>query len=73
MNAGIPDYLGCYEGYFMALELKALGKKLTKLQHWNLEQIIHAGGKATRCHSFEEVQAWAHRIEERYGPTKKQR
>jgi hypothetical protein len=73
MSAGIPDYLGTYDGHFVALELKAPGKKLTSLQSLNLTSIVEVGGEAVVCHSLEEVQGWVSRIEKRYGPTRKQR
>lgn len=44
---GIPDYLGCVQGAFIALELKKDRKsKPSKLQLWVLGKIMDAGGIA---------------------------
>lgn len=42
---GIPDFLGCINGQFVALELKKdEHEQPTKLQSWVLRKIIRAGG-----------------------------
>jgi penicillin-binding protein-related factor A (putative recombinase) len=47
---GMPDLIGCVNGYFVALELKRSKKvmksKRFKLQRWTLTKIIAAGGYA---------------------------
>jgi len=43
-NAGVPDFLCCYEGRFLAIEAKANGGKTTALQDKNLRDIETAGG-----------------------------
>lgn len=43
-NAGVPDFLCCYEGRFLAIEAKANGGKTTALQDKNLRDIENAGG-----------------------------
>ncbi len=44
---GIPDFLMCINGKFIALELKASKKESpTPLQQWELESIAHSGGLA---------------------------
>lgn len=45
-NAGVPDFLICLRGRFVAIECKANGGKTTKLQEKHLEDIRKAGGKA---------------------------
>lgn len=45
-NAGVPDFLVCYKGRYIAIETKANGGKPTALQLKNLDQIIEAGGIA---------------------------
>jgi Holliday junction resolvase len=45
-NAGVPDFICCYKGFFMAIEAKASGNMTTVLQAKNLEEIIDAGGVA---------------------------
>lgn len=45
---GIPDILGCYQGYFFGFEVKLPGKEhtLTAVQSRMLARITRAGGKA---------------------------
>lgn len=44
-RAGIPDYIGCFNGRLFAIEAKAANGKLTVLQENALEQIRRAGGR----------------------------
>ena len=46
-DAGVPDFLCCYRGKFLAIEAKAGKGKATALQLKNLQEIVNAGG-----HSF---------------------
>lgn len=43
-RSGIPDIIGCYNGMFFALELKAENGKPSELQLYNLDKINKAGG-----------------------------
>lgn len=43
-NAGVPDFLCCVKGRFLAVEAKANGGKPTELQKKNLREISEAGG-----------------------------
>ena len=43
-NAGVPDFLCCVNGRFLAIEAKANGGKTTALQDKNLRDIGLAGG-----------------------------
>lgn len=43
-NAGVPDFLCCIKGRFLAIEAKANGGKTTALQDKNLRDIETAGG-----------------------------
>lgn len=55
---GIPDYIGCIDGRFVAMELKRSEKQMpTKLQQYVLNKINEAGGLGIRCNpqNFEEV------------------
>lgn len=45
-NAGVPDFLCCVRGNFLAIEAKANGGKTTALQDKNLHEIREAGGTA---------------------------
>lgn len=38
------DFIGCYHGYFFAIETKAPGKKPTPRQSLTIEQMREAGG-----------------------------
>lgn len=52
---GLPDLIGCYRGYFIAMEVKKPGGKATPLQAFTMQRITAAGGYATVIHSFEEA------------------
>ena len=41
---GVPDFLCCYHGWFVAIETKAGSGKTTKLQDYELARIKEAGG-----------------------------
>jgi hypothetical protein len=43
---GDPDKILCINGFFVALELKARGGRLSKMQKYKLDQISAAGGVA---------------------------
>jgi len=43
-NAGVPDFLCCLNGKFLAVEAKANGGVPTALQHKHLDNIHDAGG-----------------------------
>lgn len=43
---GIPDYLGCVRGRFVALELKIETGRPAKLQEFIIDKINSAGGYA---------------------------
>jgi Holliday junction resolvase len=45
-NAGVPDFLCCAGGHFLAIEAKANGGKPTALQLKNIDQINSCGGTA---------------------------
>ena len=45
-RAGVPDIVGCYKGYFFAVECKAGKGTTTPLQDREIENIRKAGGKA---------------------------
>ena len=44
--AGVPDILACYEGKFLAIEVKAENGRLSELQKVKLQEIAEAGGIA---------------------------
>lgn len=45
-KVGVPDILACVNGYFVAIEVKALNGKPSELQLWNVDKIREAGGIA---------------------------
>ena len=45
-NSGVPDFLCCVHGFFVAIEAKAGKGKTTALQDKNIKQIIASGGLA---------------------------
>jgi Holliday junction resolvase len=45
-RAGIPDILCCVNGRFVAIELKAEGGRVSKLQEYNLTWVKESGGIA---------------------------
>lgn len=53
---GLPDLIGCYRGYFIAMEVKKPGRDATPLQALTMQQIRAAGGFAAVIHSYEEAQ-----------------
>lgn len=59
-NAGVPDFLCCINGRFLAIEAKAPGKRhtVTALQKKNLEQIKAAGGEALVVDNVSDLDAW---------------
>jgi Holliday junction resolvase len=52
---GIPDIIVCYNGLYLALEVKRPGGKPTELQMYNIEQIRKSGGVAEIVYSWEDV------------------
>jgi pantoate kinase len=45
-SSGVPDFLCCVRGRFLAIEAKAGKGKTTALQDKNIKQIIASGGLA---------------------------
>jgi Holliday junction resolvase len=45
-RSGVPDIIGCYDGYFLAIECKAGANTPTALQLRELERIASVGGYA---------------------------
>jgi len=44
-RSGVPDFIGCIDGVFFAVECKADGNKPTALQEREMRLIGDAGGK----------------------------
>jgi hypothetical protein len=54
-TAGIPDIICCYQGRFVAFEVKQPSGKLTKLQERAMTKIKRAKGEAFKVTSVSEV------------------
>ena len=52
---GTPDLLVCWQGKFIALEIKAPGEKATLLQDHEIHKIREAGGQGLVVQSIEDV------------------
>lgn len=54
-TAGIPDIICCFNGRFIAFEVKTDKGRLTKLQEITIHKIKDAKGEAFKVTSLEEV------------------
>ena len=54
-TAGIPDIICCYNGKFVAFEVKTPRGKLSKLQEIILQKIQNANGIAYKVTNLEDV------------------
>jgi hypothetical protein len=52
---GVPDIIGCYRGYFFALELKAAGEPLKREQAQEAVMIRKANGRFCLAYSLSDV------------------
>ena len=62
-NSGVPDFLICMDGMFIAVEAKAGTNKPTALQQMHLDKIQAKGGVAlvineTNYHLLKEALSW---------------
>lgn len=57
-KAGVPDILCCYNGQFLAIEVKTPNTKhnTSELQKHNISKIIGCGGKALVAWDVKQVQ-----------------
>lgn len=54
-SRGCPDIIVCYEGLFIAFEVKAADGRPSALQKYNISEIEAAGGVASVVYSLNEV------------------
>jgi Holliday junction resolvase len=56
-KVGVADLAVCYDGRYIAIEVKAIGKKknTTKLQDFHMELVHRSGGKAFVADSVYDV------------------
>lgn len=52
---GLPDFIICYKGRFIAIELKREGRFLNKIQEYVMRKIRQAGAKVVVAYSLEDV------------------
>lgn len=61
---GIADILCCWDGLFVAIEVKEPGEEPEPIQQYHMEQVAKANGYAFVAHSLDEVKEGIHQIEE---------
>ena len=61
-RAGIPDFIGCYQGQMFAIEAKAKNGKLTPAQARELQALVDNGAQVTVATSGESVRVLFHAI-----------
>ena len=54
-TSGIPDFIGCCNGRYFALELKAKKGVVDPLQKYVMNDIKRTGGEAVVCRSIDDV------------------
>lgn len=65
--SGIPDFVGFYRGFFIAVETKIEKKNPTALQQLQINTINMTGGKAfivRGCEDLGELKEWVRRVNE---------
>lgn len=69
-NSGVPDFLCCVSGHFLAIEAKAGKGKTTTLQDAHIERIGSTGGTAlvVRETNMGELMATIQELREKYEP-----
>ncbi len=61
-RGGVPDIIGCLDGKFFAIEVKAGSRRPTALQQYNLNKIRQAGGEAIVATSLEDVNVMLNKL-----------
>lgn len=63
-KSGVPDFTGCLRGRFFAIETKFGANIVTPLQHYQLLQIVEAGGRAVVINetNVESLKVWLNAI-----------
>jgi len=62
-TTGIPDIICCFNGRFLAFEVKTEKGKLSKLQEVTIQKINDSKGKAFKVTSLEEVKTILEKLE----------
>ena len=57
-KAGVPDIIGCYEGFFFGIEVKTPSTKhnVSKLQEYNIDKIRLADGHSLVAWELSQVE-----------------
>lgn len=55
---GCPDIIGCYKGYFFAIEVKEGGDYLSPIQRTQFNRIKKAEGVHLVAKNLEQVECW---------------
>lgn len=55
---GVSDFIICYRGKFLALELKAENGKASPHQKLFIKEVEEAGGRGAVCYTLDEVRAF---------------
>lgn len=63
---GVPDFIICYKGFFLAPETKKPGGKSEPWQAREQEAVRCAGGKSGRVTTTAEVKVWVDYIDSSY-------
>lgn len=63
-KSGVPDIVGCFRGYFFAIECKSGKNTTTALQELELNKIRQAGGWSTVVNedNIQEVEQWLRHV-----------
>ena len=61
-KAGVPDLVCCYRGQFVAMEVKTPTGRVSRLQVYNLEKILRAGGYGAVVRSVDDARALLDKI-----------
>lgn len=64
LRKGIPDLIGVYKGWFVAIELKVGKNTPSKLQEYNLDKIQSMGGRTCVAYTVEEVQRFLKELDD---------
>lgn len=55
MMAGLPDIIGCYRGWFIAVETKMPGNTTSRRQDFVIDKIRKAGGRVVVAYSVSDA------------------
>ena len=65
-TSGVPDFIVCFKGLFIGIELKDLGKKARKLQHYTISRILQGGGIAVCTDTIEDIKRLFNELDDEY-------